>query len=110
LQFPTVSVCPLDPLNEGNQTYDYDDNHEEYLKLIETLTSETVSEEYQKDNGKSTLRQIMFNLGMLCEDLIYDCNFRGNDISCCSFFKPVYTERGFCFSFNARYIGAANNE
>lgn len=111
LRFPTVTVCPVDPFNELNQTsIDYDDDNNEYLKLIETLTSETVSGEYERDNGQSTLRQVVFRLAILCEDLLYDCKFLDADIPCCDFFKPVYSERGFCYSFNSWFTGSASGE
>jgi acid-sensing ion channel, other len=109
LQFPTVTVCPLDPFaTDGNQTYDYDDSKDQYLQLIETLKSEIISEEYERNNGQSSLREVVFNIAIKCEELFNDCKFRGNDIPCCNIFKPIYSERGFCFSFNAQYFG--NNE
>jgi acid-sensing ion channel, other len=111
VEFPTVAICPVDFLNEGNETfYNYDDSSDEYLKHIEMLMSQTISAEYEKDNGQTTLRQVVFNLAISCEDLLYDCTFRGYEIPCCNYFQPVYNERGFCYAFNARYIGAAINE
>lgn len=59
---------------------------------------------------KLPLRHLAFKVAMKCEDLFHACKFRGDSISCCEVFKPIYSERGFCFSFNARYIGAVDAE
>lgn len=111
LEFPTVTVCPVDFISGKNETFiDYDISIDEYLEQINILMSPSVSDEHQKDHGQTTLRQVVFNLAVTCEDFLNGCTFRGHSIPCCSYFKPVYSERGFCYSFNARYVGAANNE
>jgi acid-sensing ion channel, other len=129
MEFPTVSVCPLDPFDEDkvNETAyrvlaDYEDNYFEYFPILEMLSKlsyENMEMAYQEvsnlkaklDNEKkTTLRQLVFKVAVLCEDLFYDCSFRGESIPCCDYFKPIYTERGFCYGFNSRYIGAAGEE
>jgi acid-sensing ion channel, other len=112
MEFPTVTVCPVDFLNQGNETlFSYgDDNSDDYSQHIEILMSSAIHDEYEKDNGQTTLRQVVFNLAISCEEFLYDCTFRGFKISCCHHFQPVYNERGFCYAFNARYVGAASNE
>lgn len=79
-----------------------DDFAEEYLSLIELLTS--VSE------ANVSLRQAVFEFAITCEELIHDCKFRDVEISCCKFFKPVFNERGFCYSFNPRFVATPNDE
>jgi acid-sensing ion channel, other len=129
MEFPTVTVCPLEPFDEDkvNETAyrnmaDYDDNYYEYIPILEMLPKlsyESMAMAYQEvskikgklDNEKkTTLRQLVFKVVMSCENLFYDCKFRGENIPCCEYFKPIYTERGFCYGFNSRYIGAVNEE
>lgn len=129
MEFPTVTVCPLDPFDEDkvNETAyrkmaDYDDNYLDYVPILEILSRlsyDNMEMAYQEvsnlkeklaNEKKTTLRQLVFDVAMPCENLFYDCKFRGESISCCDFFKPVYTERGFCFGFNTRYIGTKDGE
>ncbi|XP_025416588.1 sodium channel protein Nach-like isoform X2 [Sipha flava] len=39
-----------------------------------------------------------------CEDLMFDCTFKGEPYNCCSGFEPIFTEYGFCYSFNSRHV------
>lgn len=79
-----------------------DDFDEEYLRLIELLAS-------VKEVNVS-LRQSVFENAVTCDGLIHDCSFRGAEFSCCKSFKPVFNERGFCYSFNPRFFATPNNE
>lgn len=129
LEFPTVTVCPLDPFDEDkvNETAyrtmaGYEDNYQEYfpiLELLPKLSYDKMKMAYEEvfnlkeklgNEKKTTLRQLVFNVAMSCENLFYDCKFRGESISCCEYFKPIYTERGFCYAFNSRYVGAVGEE
>jgi acid-sensing ion channel, other len=129
MEFPTITVCPLDPFDEDkvNETAyrnmaDYEENFGEYVPLLEMLPKfgyDNIETAYQEvsnfkaklDNGKkTTLRQLVFKVAMSCENLFFGCKFRGEEIPCCEYFKPLYTERGFCYGFNSRYIGAVNEE
>lgn len=129
LEFPTVAVCPIDPFDveKVNETAyrtlaEYEDNYGEYVPMLEMLTQlsfdslETlyriISKTSKKlDNEKkTTLRQLVFKVALKCEDLFYTCSYRGEEIPCCEVFTPLYTERGFCYAFNARYIGTAEEE
>lgn len=56
------------------------------------------------------LRQLAFKVAIKCEDLFEICKFRGEEITCCEYFTAIYTERGFCFAFNARYVGTSDEE
>lgn len=129
LEFPTVTICPLEPfdaekLNETayRNLADYEDNYEEYVPLLEmlpklsyenfdTMYATILNTTAKLENAeKTTLRVLAFKVAMKCEDLFYACQYRGEDISCCEYFTPLYSERGFCFAFNARYIGTVDDE
>jgi acid-sensing ion channel, other len=129
MEFPTVTVCPIDPFDgdKVNETAyrimaDNEDNFEEFFPLLEMLTKlsydkmemayhEVSSAKAKLDNEKkTTLRQLVFKVAMSCESLFYDCKFRGESIPCCEYFKPLYSERGFCYGFNSRYIGVVDGE
>lgn len=129
MEFPTVTVCPIDPFDEDkvNETAyqvmaDNEDNYFEFIPLLEMLTKlsydnmQQISREVSKSKAKldnekkTTLRQLVFKVALSCESLFYDCMFRGERIPCCEYFKPLYSERGFCYGFNSRYIGVVDGE
>lgn len=129
LEFPTVSICPLDPFDgeKVNETAYrtlavYEDNYGEYVPLLEMLprlSYDTVDIAYEVINStkaafdnepKTSLRKLAFKVAMKCEDLFHSCLYRGEEISCCDYFSPIYSERGFCYSFNARFISADEEE
>lgn len=129
MEFPTITVCPLDPFDEDkvNETAyrtmaENEDNFYEFIPLLEMLprlSYENMDMAYQEvsnskaklDNEKkTTLRQLVFKVALSCESLFYECKFRGESISCCEYFKPLYSERGFCYGFNSRYIGVDGGE
>ena len=129
LEFPTVTVCPVDPYDAEklNETAyltlaDYESNYAEYVPILEMLPkfsyddfdmiyeivlNTTVSLEKVDKTG---LRQLVFKVAMKCDDLFYACSYRGEEISCCDFFTPLYSERGFCYSFNAKYVSFVDEE
>lgn len=129
LEFPTVSICPVEPFDaeKVNETVyrtlvDYEDAFGELVPLVELLPAlsyENMDEAYEIFRGitvkldsvhKTSLRKLAFKVAMKCEDLLYKCFFRGEEIPCCEYFQPIYTERGFCYSFNARYISPEEDE
>lgn len=127
LEFPTVAICPLEPWDEYivNETaYQklgaYEDTYYEYIPMLEMLTKlsyenfdsllSIVKKMTVKLDKVGNLRQIAFKVAMKCKDLFDSCKFRGEEITCCDNFKAIYTERGFCFAFNARYVGTSDEE
>lgn len=56
------------------------------------------------------LRQLAFAVGIKCEDLLEICKYKDEEISCCEYFNPIYSEQGLCYSFNARYYGTPTGE
>ncbi|KAG5682789.1 hypothetical protein PVAND_012119 [Polypedilum vanderplanki] len=62
-------------------------------------------------NEKGTLREWVFSIADNCESVIESCKFKGSILApCCDKFKPIYSERGFCHSFNARHYGTNISE
>lgn len=127
LEFPTVAICPVEPWDEEilNETAyqklgGYEDNYVEYIPVLEMLTTlsydnfnllqSAISVAKVKLNNIENLRNMAFKVAMKCEDLLETCKFRGEEITCCEYFTTIYTERGFCFAFNARYVGISNEE
>jgi acid-sensing ion channel, other len=61
-------------------------------------------------NTKESLRQLTFKFGIACEELLELCKYKDEDVPCCDYFMPLYTEHGFCYSFNSRYYGTPEGE
>ncbi|KAL1116505.1 hypothetical protein AAG570_004977 [Ranatra chinensis] len=119
--FPGVSICPTSPANSTLI--------EEYVaKKWDKVTDQTKLELYTKfvndvanlsyatlanmaEYGKvpelrkmSQLRELLYSVVEKCEDLLKDCNWKGEAYSCCQGFKPTFTENGFCYTFNSIHV------
>lgn len=125
LTFPTVVVCPEESYDEdtvvevafnrlGGQNSDVSLESEEFLRQLTSLTFDNVDTFYQLvanlsvplDNPK--IRELMFLVGVKCENVFNFCKFKETNLDCCDNFHPLFTERGFCYAFNPRYIHAAD--
>lgn len=51
-----------------------------------------------------------FQNGVPCNDTFENCKFRNEKFNCCDHFKIIYSEHGYCFGFNARYIDDDGSE
>lgn len=47
---------------------------------------------------------------IFCNDTFDTCKYRDEEIKCCEHFYPIYSEHGFCYAFNPRYIDAYDSE
>lgn len=125
MDFPTVTVCPVEPFDMAilNETAymslaRYEPNYDEYIPILEMLLKvsyENIDEmvkilESNKVSITLGLRHLVFKIAMKCTDLFHSCRFLAENISCCDYFTPLYSERGFCYSFNARYISREEEE
>ena len=128
--FPGVTICPVNSYNANllNETALKEGdgeggvNFEEMipvLKSLPKLTYDTFGKAYESVLNMSSemdastiqsLRHLTFKYAVPCEDLLELCKYKDEDISCCDYFMPLYTEHGFCYSFNTRYYGAPEDE
>jgi acid-sensing ion channel, other len=127
--FPTVTICPLSPSDpeKVNSTATNvegasEENFEALLPLLKSLpelsyftfsqTQEALANmtEAKLDFSKYNIRELAFELGVKCEDLLEICKYKDEEISCCEYFSPIYSEHGFCYSFNPRYLGKPQDE
>lgn len=127
--FPTVTVCPNEPysdeavnqtafkiLGEGEEV-----ESDAVIALLQSLprlsygniafVMEALQNVSKTDElNKFNLRALVFEIGIKCNELFVMCNFKDEDISCCDYFMPVFTEHGFCYAFNARYYSSIESE
>lgn len=38
-----------------------------------------------------------------CEDIFLECEFKAEEYDCCYGFFPIFTENGYCYSFNSKH-------
>jgi hypothetical protein len=58
------------------------------------------------DWQKKTLRKWAFSVAADVDEIFENpCKFRAVEEKCGEIFQTVYSERGFCYSFNPRYHG-----
>uniref|UniRef100_A0A182QA18 Uncharacterized protein n=1 Tax=Anopheles farauti TaxID=69004 RepID=A0A182QA18_9DIPT len=119
--FPTVLVCPTAPYDEDavrREALQYLGGYEEgsevyepFLRLLTQLSYDNIREvAAMLSDMPSTqtlqtvnLRELAFRVAVRCNDTFASCRYKDEDIDCCEMFKPLYTEHGFCYAFNARY-------
>ncbi|XP_041769946.1 sodium channel protein Nach [Anopheles merus] len=119
--FPTVLVCPTAPYDEDavrREAYEtlggYEQGSEVYepfLKLLTQLSYDNIREVAAMLSDMpstpalrtTSLRELVFRTAVRCNDTFAACRYKDEDIDCCEMFKPMYTEHGFCYAFNARY-------
>lgn len=122
--YPTVSICPqpaedLKRVNEivkrlkikANATQEV----EQLLRMIPNfsygpkgLKSVVLSENVRPNIGlllDADPRVLAFKLAKSCNDVFDSCRFKNKPMKCCESFRPVYSEHGFCYAFNARSFG-----
>ncbi|XP_065082360.1 sodium channel protein Nach-like [Ochlerotatus camptorhynchus] len=123
--FPTVAMCPMDPLDRGNaqrwlQSIEPAENFTEmepFLRLMAKISyaqfdaivsamKEDVPQTWSRMVVGKSFRDFVFQVAVGCDDLLAGCWFRGEPLECCSQFLPVFSEHGFCYAFNSKFIDA----
>ncbi|KAJ8920125.1 hypothetical protein NQ315_011782 [Exocentrus adspersus] len=49
------------------------------------------------------IKDVVFNLANTCEEVFEQCYWKLAPYNCCDGFFPVFTENGFCYTFNSRH-------
>ncbi|XP_071050746.1 sodium channel protein Nach [Onthophagus taurus] len=116
--FPAITVCPSAPIDIEAIT--------NYIKTYETAkvslyffskTKKTVSvtkyelkmfddEFYTGDifiSDSMDLRDFAMQFVKSCENVFTECIWKSESYVCCDGFFPIFTEIGFCYTFNSRH-------
>lgn len=125
--FPTVLICPLEAFDDQAVTdvafnhlsggdSDTSPEYEELLRQMMSLSVKNLEEFYatvrnitstqEESPNISTvkLRDLMFLVAVKCRDVFQICNFKETSLDCCEVFQPIFTEMGFCYGVNLKYI------
>lgn len=102
----------------GKASGNSEDYYLRFLKSLPALSYETLGTTYdtlknisQKENVRDkNLRQLAFQVGIKCDELLEICKYKDEEITCCEYFMPLYSEHGLCYSFNSRYYSTPDNE
>lgn len=91
-----------------------------FLKALPALSYETlgtihetldkINNSQKEDVRNKNLRQLAFKVGIKCDELLEICKYKDEEITCCEYFMPLYSEHGLCYSFNSRYYSTPDNE
>ncbi|XP_014258442.1 sodium channel protein Nach-like isoform X2 [Cimex lectularius] len=116
--FPGISLCPTNPVSrervaELAKAKWGESASEEKLHLYESFIKtvgnfsyrnfpEIVGYKDKADLDQGGFRQLLYKIVYPCEELMFDCEWKGEPIGCCDVFKPTFTENGFCYSFNTK--------
>ncbi|XP_064537003.1 sodium channel protein Nach [Drosophila montana] len=126
--FPTTVVCPeaaFDHESSYNEVYkslaNYDaDKAQLFTPFLDLLTSlnfdnirdaEMLAEAIPTELlSERSIRDWAFRAHIPCESTLISCKYRDEDIVCCDHFQPIYTEHGFCYAFNSRFMSTATED
>ncbi|CAH2992146.1 unnamed protein product [Chilo suppressalis] len=85
------------------------------LRWLATLSYQSIAEHASQFLGEADLsgkaqldslinpKDAVLKIVRRCDELFYDCEFKGDSEECCDLLVPVFTEMGFCYSFNSRH-------
>ncbi|KAF2898253.1 hypothetical protein ILUMI_07924 [Ignelater luminosus] len=115
--FPALTLCPSIPSNI-TVIQDYIErkmsdvkNKKDLTEFLQKLSlfSYEILADFKKYTSKgyvsntTNLRDFIFELMIPCEEMYEDCVWKADNYNCCKGFFPVFTESGFCYSFNSRH-------
>lgn len=92
--------------------------YNEFLERLPRLSYRTVSffnEALANVSGeevvkKANLRELAFLTAITCNNTFTSCKYKDEDIDCCEYFQPMFSENGFCYVFNGKYKDTVNKE
>ncbi|XP_058811259.1 uncharacterized protein LOC131676158 [Topomyia yanbarensis] len=121
--FPTVGICPHEPFDPDRvlrfaksvSNSSDEDQVKKLMDVTELLSQVSYNRMKETDvalRGKpkkllslvGDLRQNLFNVAIGCNETVKNCWFRNKPLECCEHFKLIFSERGLCFAFNARFF------
>lgn len=128
--YPSVSVCPnfaVDPRKVAELVGKFGDISNQTKQELEEFLSAIPNFSYGSDGLKSFVfsdvvrrdvhrlaladpRALAFQLASSCYDVLRSCKFSNKEFDCCDVFLPIYSEHGFCYSFNSRVYGTSHDE
>lgn len=123
LVFPTVLICPTETFDDqqvvelasnlfkGHEADGAGEYYEDILRDLMGLSMDNVEQFYNTVKNLTTtpledrnLRDLMVMLRVKCQDVFQFCNFKEEDLNCCDNFQPMWTEMGFCYGLNTKYV------
>ncbi|KAF5285681.1 hypothetical protein FQR65_LT13066 [Abscondita terminalis] len=117
LPFPAITVCQSIPSSKKNiesfvkEKFPNANNTkelEDFLEKLSVLSFSTLVEFKQFVNkgyipDSTKLKNFIFEFLNPCHEIFESCLWKNEDYDCCKGFFPVFTETGFCYSFNSRH-------
>ncbi|XP_056643889.1 sodium channel protein Nach-like [Diorhabda sublineata] len=112
--FPAITICQNNPANDErindiiNINQNSSDQKDFYTKLakLSLYNWKYFTELYPTQNfvdNDTNMRQLAYNISNKCEDIFDTCHWKSTTYNCCDIFYPVFTENGFCYTFNSKH-------
>ncbi|EFA10172.2 sodium channel protein Nach [Tribolium castaneum] len=113
--FPAITVCQEKPYNLSRIEEYFEDKYSDpslgysvgLLTELTKLSFDSIRELTFKIKPSASntfdLKEVAFELMNRCEEIFESCEFKSYKSNCCEDFFPVFTEKGFCYTFNSRH-------
>ncbi|XP_057661229.1 pickpocket protein 28-like [Diorhabda carinulata] len=78
--FPAITICQNNPAND-----------------------ERINDIININQNRFLIRFCFKLISNKCEDIFDTCHWKSTTYNCCDIFYPVFTENGFCYTFNSKH-------
>ncbi|OXU30358.1 hypothetical protein TSAR_015887 [Trichomalopsis sarcophagae] len=104
--FPAVTVCNMNNAKKSYAKKVVNGNNTLEKVFLEDIcdfkTTSSVQSEISDEAGEwDNVYQFLLNVSQNCSQMLYYCEWHGNETNCTDIFNPVLTDEGLCCNFNA---------
>ncbi|XP_008207212.2 pickpocket protein 28-like [Nasonia vitripennis] len=104
--FPAVTVCNMNNARKSYAKKVVNGNNTLEKVFLEDIcdfkTTSNVQSEISDEAGEwDNVYQFLLNVSQNCSQMLYYCEWHGNETNCTDIFNPVLTDEGLCCNFNA---------
>ncbi|XP_028130109.2 sodium channel protein Nach-like [Diabrotica virgifera virgifera] len=116
--FPAITICQHIPTSE-EKIREFIEVHQhknetdiadlDFYTKVAQLSINTWSQFTQSYSQQSfvdvetDMKELVYNISNKCDDVFQTCYWKSTAYNCCDIFDFVFTEHGFCYTFNSKH-------
>ncbi|XP_066582320.1 pickpocket protein 28-like [Prorops nasuta] len=103
IPFPSVTICNMNNArkSEAHRILKGEDELEQFLLEDICNTDNITTDPLIGATNWTSMLRFMINVSQSCTDMIYYCEWHGNQTDCEKIFNPTMTDEGICCNFNS---------